>query len=451
LPFVVLETVEPGTELFVEYGDSWFSDREELLGRIPLSTDFIAADAMLEEFYRLVGEDIESEMAKDLWDIFWSTSSGVEDSRIRNAIPRDLKRVPEVLKSGTAKNSVPNQIRPIEWLEENGVCLDNIKSGMSGIEGAHRGAFATRPMKEGQVIAPMPVAHILRDHLEIYNSDDYNDKKKRPWLEGHQQLLNYCYGHANSSVLLFPYSPVVNYVNHSPKQFNAELRWSTFSAQRLEFKEMNPDELMTHDHAGLILELVATRNISFGEEILLDYGERWDRAWQKSLKEWRFHNEDDDYMPAFELNDFLTPVKTPSEESSDPLPSNVITVCFASFSGKPIETTPRKEPVYNWQYKELLYETLSDAYLCDVLERSTDKNKYLERTVSPTLHSYTVRIYMNDDKKAVIRQVPRRAIEYFDGEYRSDTNVNKAFKHEIGLPDHLLPPAWANYKEPLKT
>jgi hypothetical protein len=105
-----------------------------------------------------------------------------------------------------------------------------------------------------------------------------------------------------------------------------------------------------------------------------------------------------------------------------------------------------KEHVYNSQYKELLYKTTSDAYLCDVLERSKDKNKHLDGTVSPSLHSYTVRIYMKDDKKAIICQVPRRAIEYFDGEYRSDTNVNKAFKHEIGLPDHFLPPAWANYK-----
>ncbi|KAI2513614.1 hypothetical protein MHU86_754 [Fragilaria crotonensis] len=365
---------------------------------------------MLEEFYRLVGEDIESEMAKDLWDIFWSTSAAVEDNRIRNALPRDLKRVPDVLKSGTAQNSVPNQIRPLEWLKENGVCLNNIKSGKSGIEGAHRGAFATRPLLEGQVIAPMPVVHILREHLEIYNSEDLKNRKKRPWLEGHQQLLNYCYGHANSSVLLFPYSPV-------------------------EFKEMELDELMTHDHAGLILELVATRNISFGEEILLDYGERWERAWQKMLKDWP--GDDSDYIPASELNDYLTPVKTPSEEARDPLPSNVVTVCFASFSGDPIETTKAKEPIYNWKYKESMYETTSDAYLCDILERSKDKNKYLDGTVAPSLHSYRVRLHMEDDKTAVIRKVPRRAIEYFDGEYRSDTNLDAAFRHEIGLPDHL--------------
>ena len=98
----------------------------------------------------------------------------------------------------------------------------------------------------------------------------------------------------------------------------------------------------------------------------------------------------------------------------------------------------------------MLYDTTNDAYICDVLERSEDKNNFLDGTVSPSLHTYTVRIYMEDDKKAIVRQVPRRAIEYFDDEYRSDTNLNKAFKHEIGLPDHLLPPAWADYKEPLK-
>jgi len=52
--------------------------------------------------------------------------------------------------------------------------------------------------------------------------------------------------------------------------------------------------------------------------------------------------------------------------------------------------------------------------------------------------------------KAVIRQVPRRAIEFFDDEYTSDLTLTRAFRHEIGLPDHLLPPAWADYAQPIK-
>lgn len=448
LTFAVFDDLAPGTELFVEYGDRWFRERKDL-GLIPLSKDFKEADKILKEFYRLVGHDIESEMAVELWEFFWNTSSAVEDSRVRNALPRDLKRVPEVLKSGTAKHSVPNQIRPLEWLKHEGICLDNIKSGPSRIEGAHRGAFATRPLKEGQVIAPMPVAHIRRQHLEIYDSEDIDNKTKVPWFDGHQQLLNYCFGHANSSVLLFPYSPVVNYVNHSPKSYNSELRWSKLPTQRQEFKEMFPDKLMTHDHAGLILELVATQDIGFGEEILLNYGERWEQAWSEWVQSWRSNDDDQDYTPAFELNDYLTPVRTQAEQKKNPYPDNVITICFASFSGKPIEMTKNKEPVYNWEYSRLLYETTDDAYTCEILGRSKDEMAFLDDTVAPSLHTYTVKINMKKGK-AVIRQVPRRAIEFFDDEYTSDLTLTRAFRHEIGLPDHLLPPAWADYAQPIK-
>jgi hypothetical protein len=448
LAFATFEHLEAGSELFVEYGDNWFKDRKEL-GLVPLSKDFKESDAMLEQFYKLVGEDVESDMAKDLWALFWNTSSPVEDSRVRNAFPRDLQRVPEVIESGTAKNSVPNRIRSLDWLKENGMCLDNIKSDQSKVAGAHRGAFATRPLKQGEVIAPVPVAHIRREYLEIYDSDNVQSKKNKPWYDSDQLLLNYCYGHTNSSVLLFPYAPVVNYINHSPKKYNAEMRWSSLPTQRQDFKEMHPDELMEHDHAGLILELVATKAIDVGEEILLDYGDRWERAWTKWVKNWQSYDDDEDYIPAFELNDYLTPVKTKDEQRKDPYRANLITVCFVIFDeDEPISKNKKKEPIYNFESKKYLYETTDDAYRCDILERSEDKKTYLDDTVAPSLHTYTVRIHIKETEKAIIRKVPRRAIEFFDKAYKSDFGLTNTFRHEIGLPDHLLPPAWVDYDTP---
>jgi hypothetical protein len=72
-----------------------------------------------------------------------------------------------------------------------------------------------------------------------------------------QLFLNYCYGHKNSSLLFWPYSPIVNLVNHDETQPNVVLRWSDSSLHRgrhlmnlsvAEFKK-------AADPSGLLLEL----------------------------------------------------------------------------------------------------------------------------------------------------------------------------------------------------
>jgi hypothetical protein len=441
--------IEAGSELFVEYGDSWFEYREKELGVIPLSDDFPKADEMLQDFYKLVGEDVESEMAKDLWDLLWNTSSTEEDNRIRNALPRSLEQVPAVIKSGTAKNSVPNRTRSIEWLDENGICLDNIKPGKSKISGAHNGAFATRPLKKGEIIAPAPVVHIRRDHLGIYDSKDPKNSKKETWYEGEQLLLNYCYGHANSSVLLYPYAPVVNYINHDRKLFNAELRWSNLASQDQTLKEKDVETLMAHDHAGLIMEFVATRSIEVGEEILLNYGDSWESDWNEWTQDWSLDPDTPEYTPAFELNDYLQPVRTEIEQKERPYPKNAKTVCFIGTEKEPLEEKGKKgEPIYNFKYSRSLYETSDDGYPCDILERH-GKNEYgvLKNSIAPPALTYTVRIHKAKKKKLIIHKVPRRAIQFFDEEYTSDLALSNVFRHAIGLPDHMLPPAWADYSK----
>lgn len=43
------------------------------------------------------------------------------------------------------------------WLNENGICLDNIQQGKSTLPQAGRGAFARRRLKEGSIVSPSPV------------------------------------------------------------------------------------------------------------------------------------------------------------------------------------------------------------------------------------------------------------------------------------------------------
>ena len=41
------------------------------------------------------------------------------------------------------------------------------------------------------------------------------------------QVINYCFGHPESSVLIWPYATVVNLINHDGASSNVVVRWPT--------------------------------------------------------------------------------------------------------------------------------------------------------------------------------------------------------------------------------
>lgn len=50
--------------------------------------------------------------------------------------------------------------RSIQELSKKGRCLDNMRNGESTIPFAGRGAFATRPLKKGDIITGSPLVHV---------------------------------------------------------------------------------------------------------------------------------------------------------------------------------------------------------------------------------------------------------------------------------------------------
>ena len=75
--------------------------------------------------------------------------------------------------------------------------------------------------------------------------------------------------------------------------------------------------------AKFAFELVATKPIKKGEEILLDYGDAWEAAWQEHTKNWKPTPGADSYVPAFQLQETETRLRTVFEQYSDPYPPNV--------------------------------------------------------------------------------------------------------------------------------
>jgi hypothetical protein len=126
--------------------------------------------------------------------------------------------------------------RTIAWLEDNGVCIDGLSVGPSTLPGAGRGAFSKRSVEVGETLVFSPVVHFDRSLTMIFEQKHSPGHAKIPMrehgieytsnLKGHQLVLNYCYSHPDSNVMLLPYAPGVNYINHDRERANVYVRWS---------------------------------------------------------------------------------------------------------------------------------------------------------------------------------------------------------------------------------
>jgi SET domain len=446
------QDIEVGAELFVEYGDDWFSEREQL-GSIPLSYDFKYADRTVGFLSNWIGNistdviDLQHAFVEDFFALARNMTS--ERLRLSNAFPKDFPSFQLAAQDGTASLTVPDRIRSIQWLEQNGRCLDNIRPDLSTIRQAGRGAFATRRIKMGDVISPMPMVHVRRHHMEIFDGDDYEDEDAKIWREGTQLLLNYCYGHPESSLLLFPYAPVSNYINHNASGSNAELRWSSLANHHTDWLERTPDSLDAEDHSGLIMELVAQRDIDVGEEIFLNYGPEWETKWNEFTKKWKVNDYDKRFASSESLNERLEWLKTTDELDSEQYTfsnhNQILTVCFMDKMSKfQVATEPGSMRTFRWNGSKKMFYSADAAHPCEIVDRNLTDSSFDEAydrqdSVLPVQATYTV--ILQDDKVKVI-DVPRKAILFFDDQYKSDNFWRKAFRHEMHLPDHMVPPAW---------
>jgi hypothetical protein len=529
--FLARGTIPPGSEIYVAYGDDWFDDR--FGEQVPLSHDFQNIDTLLQRLnhtlscvyssspshhqQQLLQDDILLLIRKMIDRFTVSPQRG----RWLQAFPNNASAFQLALTTGTSATlTVPNHIRSIEWLQQHGQCLDHIRPGNTTLpwpsktttstRSTHgwtmeRGAFASRFLTQGTVIAPLPLVHLQRSDLEIYNvvTEDehvgnHNNKRRKSrqieW-EGTQLLLNYCYGHPNSTLLFFPYSPVVNYINHSKERVNAKLQWCQHPHlqpfHHSEWLERTPEYLVTQeDHAGLILELVAIRDIEPDEEIFIDYGSAWERAWNTYVTE-QWKPIDPEYVAAAQLNDhtagsssrYISILPTKMERktwrkrnkmtnNNIPLlqnyPDNVFLGCYVSnvpeqeeddedHSMENARSTKKKNSkprvTLSWeQPTKGLWDNSEFVFPCDVESRlsknptNTLSNNATSSWEEDDQWEYTVQLHPWDEatKIFVVDHVPRVAIRFFDEKYTADDYLRSAFRHEIHLPDELVPEIWRN-------
>ena len=158
-----------------------------------------------------------------------------------------------------------------EWIRENGMCLENLLPFSSTLPHAGQGAFAQYHISKGDIVIPAPLLQIIdKDVLDIY-SDGVR--------VGQQLLMNYCFGHPQSSFLLCPdtQAELINHCSVRTKQCgrkgpNAAIRWSRgWDPTSDEWREKTLAEIAKEPGRGLAFEVYALRDIQPGTCGTLDF------------------------------------------------------------------------------------------------------------------------------------------------------------------------------------
>ena len=126
-------------------------------------------------------------------------------------------------------------------------------------------------------MAPAPLIHI-RDYnaFKVFLPKDHDKKPGEvvPDRDGpvtFQLLLNYCFGHEKSTLLLCPYGLLTAFINHSHDAPNARIQWSK-TMRHPEWREKPLKEWTDEYHTGLQIDFVALRDIEEDEEGELELG-----------------------------------------------------------------------------------------------------------------------------------------------------------------------------------
>ena len=331
-----------------------------------------------------------------------------------------------------------------------GKCLDNLRADTSTIPGAGRGAFATRFIPKGSIIAPCPLVHIMDKAKLLMNANKTDDTS-----ETYQLLLNYCFGHGSSSLLLCP-TTSVGLINHSKEGANAIYKWASSSEnhkRRMNYRMSNLEDLkarsgsITEYNSKLLFDFIATRDIYEGEEVFLDYGEEWVNAWNTHMENWKKDDSAETYISASVMNSKQANIQPTYEKRSKYGHHSYLCELepFARDEDPQFEEDAPEEDYHanpslnrdNWDERlKTLY--LDNEYIwwwpCEV-ELANEDN---------TL--FTVRVFQRtpEDPKErppirLLKNFPRKSIKFVDKPYHSGQHLANAFRHYIPIPEGMFP------------
>lgn len=428
--------IPAGGELFKFYGDHWFQGRTDEFGFIPLTDDYAKANELLRRFHHWFppSESLSDDIKQSMFEFIKELPI---NQRILNALP-SYNDIPKAVANGIESLHQSASICPIPQLESTGRCLDNIQPGRSTLKDAGRGAFATRYLPSGSVITGSPLLHIPYEEMLLMHNLDQAEENDTQEVDAtstrYQLLLNYCWGHAESTVLICPYGAGVNYINHNTSSSNVRIRWAPhgeISHNSTWLQNTSVNDMAREFSPKLAIDYVALSDIAPGEELFLDYGAAWEESWSRNVQRWakqiKFRAN---YSSAtqYNLEHATSAVRTIEEQLGDPYPDNLELRCHhESNSFVASEARPKVE----WTLADVGYE-------CDVLARIRFGDNFV--------YNVTIRDTIGGAKN--VSGLTRDFLLFLDRPYTTDMHLPWAFRHKMMLPDDMVPQIWRNIQFP---
>ncbi|GKY93853.1 hypothetical protein MPSEU_000352200 [Mayamaea pseudoterrestris] len=311
--FYVFKSLNAGDEIFLNYG---YCDRESYMpswtANIYMPEDFDAAASLVKAHQRRADKSFVYDASGRL--------QVVDESKItplvKELLPQTQRRFDELVDEEVDRSELTQRIahnslnkRSPDWIRRHGMCMESIVPKSSTIPHAGQGAFANFNLVKGEFISPAPLMQIVnKSALFKYSADGTRN--------GTQLLMNYCFGHKESTLLLCPNTNAL-LINHcsvrtndcGPNGPNARYLWSYgWDPASDQWRQMTLERLSQQSGRGLAFEIVATRNIRKGEEIFFDYGPEWERAWHDHVATWQPPPRDELFITVKEANERQEPI-----------------------------------------------------------------------------------------------------------------------------------------------
>jgi hypothetical protein len=278
-----------------------------------------------------------------------------------------------------------------------------------------------------------------------------------------QLLLNYCFGHSQSTLLLCPLTNAI-LINHCstrnpnvacPHGPNAKVQWaSSWDKTNGEWLQMTFEELRNQKSRGLSMEIVAIRDINVGDEVFIDYGTEWEIAWEQHVRNWKTPPRPRRFMTAAEANanskEALEEFLTHDLRKSTDHP-NLYSACFFPYTSMNyvnITTEKHKDWWMNLSDIELLSTYAGDgsSFVSDYKSHDDDSHWRCHVIYPDGENSYTVRVVIaRRHVPLFLTTFPRDSIHFFHEKHGSDQHLTSAFRHHVGFPDDMFPNEWRNH------
>jgi hypothetical protein len=492
--FIVTRPVEAGSEIFLDYGYCERPDptSSDAAGgpQSPSWTEGMYVTQDFQDAADLIRQHLQHHLAGTSNVLFHNVTGrlivppGTSD-KVASLLPKsepDLQQLygkyyqTELVRQ-VALNSLDR--KSVESIRETGTCLDNLAARQSTLPLAGQGGFAQRRIKSGQIIVPAPFLQVTnKESLHVYNRAGERN--------GTQLLLNYCWGHAESTLLLCPNTNAIllNSCSDRTRECgadgpNAAYRWSSDQVTQ-RWLNMSWDELTSQTGRGLAMEIVALRDIKAGEEVFIDYGVEWEEAWAAHVAGWKpppLPSSSEPWITARDANDnhgsIIDSLVTRDIRQTPDHPY-LFTGCVYWMTEWDTDRVFQQRGL-DWKNSmtdDELLRTFSDpgsmyAYFdyARGYRHHSDRIHWPCTVVRPDNDdetTYLVRIHQapwwrgtndgaslpwhDNDLPRLLREYPRSSIHYFVHPYASDQHLPGVFRYELRIRDDLFPEQWKNLR-----